>query len=348
MEQIQTGLVGFGLSGKVFHAPFLHTNPGFQLRKVVERKSQNSKSIYPYVEVVKGIDEVLKDPDIELMVLGVPNTLHISMTKQCLEAGKHVVLEKPFTPTSNEALELIKVAEQNKKHLFVFHNRRWDGNFKTIKQIIEQGTLGNIVEYEAHFDRFSPVMKHNAWRDIPLPGAGILYDLGSHLIDQALALFGIPEYLFADLQNQRRGSEVDDYFELQLFYDNLKVILKAGMFVKELGPSYVIHGTQGSYVKYGLDPQEAMLKNGILPEGNEWGKEDSDQYGIINSLLLTPNRQTIETLPGNYHGFYDNVYEVIRNGADMVVTPSHAQQVIKIIELAFQSHETKRIITIVE
>jgi predicted dehydrogenase len=241
-KAIQTGIIGFGLSGRVFHAPFLHIHHGFDIKKIVERNKEESRSIYPYVQVVDDYNELLKDPEIELIVVCTPNTLHFAMVQESLKAGKHVVVEKPFTPTSNEADELIKLAESMNRKIFVYQNRRWDGDFITISKVLKSGVLGNIEEYEAHFDRYKPEIIHFAWRDFPKPGAGILYDLGSHLIDQALCLFGKPASILADIQSQRERSEVDDYFRLQLKYKSLNVFLTAGMLVEDPGPRYVIHG----------------------------------------------------------------------------------------------------------
>lgn len=349
MNRISTGLVGFGLSGKIFHAPFLHVNKSFELKMVVERHHEESKKIYPYVEVVKSITDLLQDKEIEMVVLGVPNICHYQYTKECLEAGKHVVVEKPFAPSAREADELIDIARSVGRKIFVYHNRRWDGIFLTVKQVIESGRVGDVLEYEAHFDRFTPDVDPGNWRDRPLPGSGILYDLGPHLIDQALVLFGMPGYIFADIRNQRRNSDVDDYFELNLFYEKMKVILKAGMFVKEKGPSFIVHGTQGSFVTYGLDPQEELLKRGAMPEGDNWGKYDPESYGILHSVVTGVSyRDPVETIPGNYHGFYDNIFDVLRNDAEMTVTPQQARDVIRIIEYAFQSSETKRIISYID
>jgi len=283
--------------------------------------------------------------EIELVVIGTPNTTHFSIAKACLEANKHVVIEKPFTTNLNDAAELISISKNNDSKIFVYHNRRYDGDFLSIQKLIQQRLLGNIVEYEAHFDRFAPHLKENAWRDEPDPGSGILFDLGSHLIDQALVLFGDPESVFADVQSQRKGSRVDDYFDLTLFYPKLRVKLKAGMMVKEIGPRYQIHGDKGSFVKFGIDPQEALLKDGIMPEGENWGMEDASFHGILN--VDNGERDYIEkfeTLNGNYHLFYNNVYEVLRECKEMEITAVEAYKVIKIIEKAFESNLKKRII----
>ncbi len=339
---INTAIVGFGLSGKVFHAPFLHVHEGFSIKKIVERHKQESKAIYPYVEIVKDFKDILNDPDNELVVICTPNTVHYQMVKETLIAGKHVVIEKPFTPTTNEADELIELAKSINLKIFVYHNRRWDGDFLTIQKLIKSGALGNIKEYEVHFDRYKPNLVKNAWRDEPLAGGGILFDLGSHLIDQALVLFGKPHSIQADIQSQRKGCKVDDYFELQLLYDKLKVILKAGMLVKDPGPRFILHGLLGSFIKYGIDPQEEELRQGRFPTGENWGIEDPDIWGMVTIDYQDMDiHGNIETEAGCYQEFYNNVYDVLVNGAEMVVKPHEAKNVIKMIELAFKSSKNK-------
>jgi predicted dehydrogenase len=348
MEKIiNTAIIGFGLSGRVFHAPFIHTHPGFRLKTVVERNGDTASQIYPGIKIVKDYKELVKDNSIELVVIATPNIFHFEQAKRLLEAGKDVVIEKPFTPTSAEADELIAIAERTGKKIFVYQNRRWDGDFKTIQKVVYQGYLGEVLEYEAHFDRFAPGARRSAWRDEPLPAGGVLYDLGSHLIDQALVLFGLPQTVFADIRMQREESLVDDYFEINLNYKRLKVTLKASVFVREPGPRYIIHGTKGSFVKYGIDPQEEMLKEGLMPDAKDWGKEDPDYWGILNTEM---HRQqfygNIETEPGNYMGFYDNVYDVIARGAEKFVLSEEARNVIRIIELAFESSRKGAIINL--
>jgi scyllo-inositol 2-dehydrogenase (NADP+) len=345
---INTAIIGFGLSGRVFHAPFIHTHPGFNLMKVVERNGRLSNELYPDLAVVKDYKDLLGDASLDLVVIAAPNIFHYEQAKNLLEAGKHVVIEKPFTPTSAEADELIRIAEKTGKKIFVFQNRRWDGDFKTVQQVVYNGYLGEVLEFEAHFDRFAPGARRSAWRDEPLPAGGVLYDLGSHLIDQALVLFGMPQSVFADIRWQRAESKVDDYFQVHLYYNRLKVILKASVYVKEQGPRYIIHGTKGSFMKYGIDPQEEMLKEGLMPDSRDWGKEDPDYWGLLNAEMHGQQFYgTIETEPGNYMGFYDNVFEVITKGAEQVVRPEEARNVIRIIELAFESHKKGAIVKLV-
>lgn len=329
-DPIHIGIVGFGLSGRVFHAPFVHSHPGFELRSVVERHHRNSAGIYPEVEVLRDIDDLLKDKSLELLVITTPNTLHYPMAKACLEAGKHVVIEKPFVPHSAEADALISLAGRTGKKIFVYQNRRWDGDFLTIRKLMREGRLGDIEYFEARFDRFSPELKPGAWRDENIPGGGILYDLGSHLIDQALCLFGMPESLKAELKAERPGSSVDDFFRIVMHYPELEVVLTAGMMVTEASPRYTVKGSSGKYTKYGIDPQEAALKKGEMPVGKDWGTEDRLFYGKIGP-------EPVPTEKGNYMAFYDNVYGVIRQNKAQAIAPVEARNVIFIIEKAIES-----------
>lgn len=342
---IKTGIIGFGLSGKVFHAPFLHTHPGFSIHSIVERHLDESAKNYPYARIDRDYSIMLQDEEIELVVICVPNMLHYQVARDCLLAGKHIVIEKPFTPTAEEADDLIELAESENLRIFVYHNRRWDGDFRTIQSIISQKTLGEIVEYEAHFDRYRPIINKISWRDENIPGGGILYDLGSHLIDQAMQLFGKPEGIFADIRKQRTGSKVDDYFDLHLYYSGFKAILKAGMMVSKNGPHFIINGKQGSFIKYGMDPQETALKNGRFPIESGWGEDDPENYGF---LTIFENGQPTEkrpgTIPGDYQKFYHNVYDVLVKKHQQAVKPQDARNVIRLIERAFRSNELKKVI----
>jgi len=333
VKQLNTAIIGFSLSGRVFHAPFIHTHPGFNLTKIVERNGDTSHDIYPYIKVVKDYKALLADDELDLIVIGTPNIWHYPMVKDCLLAGKHVVIEKPFTPTTHEATELIEIANKTDKKIFVYHNRRWDGDFMTVKKLLADEILGDIKEYEVHFDRYAPDLKEN-WRDKELPGSGILYDLGAHLIDQALHLFGSPNKVESRIETQRHNSPVDDFFRLELEYPNdLKVILTAGMLVEKSGPRFTIKGSKGSFIKYGIDPQEAALKKGLMPNIKNWGTDKKENWGHI--ISNNANKE-IETIAGNYMGFYDNVYEAIVNNNDMLVKPEEAKEVIRIIEMAFE------------
>lgn len=340
---INVGLVGFGMSGQLFHAPFIDADKRFILKTVVERHQNLAFETYSYVNTVRSLDELLEDKSIQLVVITTPNIYHYDQVKECLLADRDVVVEKPFTPTSKEAQDLIDIAKEKGRKIFIYQNRRWDGDFLTIKKILKDDLLGELHDYEAHFDRYTPVLSTKKWREKIDPAGGNLYDLGTHLIDQAVALFGLPKTILADIRTQRENSLVDDAFDVVLDYGKLKVTLKAGMLVKELGPRYSIHGSLGSFVKHGIDPQEADLKNGRSPLLDNWGADTEDKYGVLNIVQKEFNQRIkVETHKGCYQNFYSNVFEVMGNNAELSIKPEEARDVIKIIELAFESHKTKK------
>lgn len=344
---INVGLLGFGMSGSVFHAPFITNVPGLHLSKIRETRPENiavANARYPDAEIVQDAKAIFEDAAIDLVVLATPNVSHLPLAKAALEAGKHVVVEKPFTVTSADADELIALAKSKDRLLTVFHNRRWDSDFKTIRKIITGNLLGNVVEYEAHFDRFRNFLKPNTWKEEDAPGSGILYDLGSHLIDQALCLFGTPTEVSADLRTQRQHSQITDNFHLMLHYPDLRVVLRAGMLVREQGPRYKLYGDKGSFLKYGLDVQEAALKEGIAPKGaTDWGKEPEELWGKLNTEISGQHiTGKVESEIGDYTAFYENVYDAITGNGELEVKPKQARNVIRLIELAMQSHTEKR------
>lgn len=340
-------MTSYGMSGEVFHAPLLSSHAGFHLKKVLERSKQKSRQRYPSVEIVQQFDAILSDQSIELVIINTPNSLHFEMGREALLAGKHVVMEKPFTVTTQEAQTLIHLAKEQGRVLSVFQNRRWDGDFMTVQKVIAEGLLGQLVEYEAHYDRFRNYIEVNTWKEETGPGSGILYNLGSHMIDQALVLFGFPQSITADIRTQRPGGKIEDAYELILEYGAFKVTLKSSYLVREPGPRYVLHGTNGSFVKYGLDPQEEALKAGRMPREAGWGVDQVGQWGILNTEVNGLHvKGTVETLPGNYTHFYDNIYQVICEGAELLVKPKTAVQCIRLIETAMQSSREKRTIAL--
>ena len=345
---IRTALVSFGISSKTFHAPFLSILPGYDLVSVVERHGASSKEMYPSVKVVSSIEKLLHDDSIELVVITSPNETHFPYAKMAMEAGKHVVVEKPFTNTSEEARQLITLAEVTGKVCAVYQNRRYVADYLTMKEILQKKLLGELHEFEAHYDRYRPDPRtYGLWREKPIPGSGVLYDLGSHLIDQALQLFGHPQFILADIRKQKAYSLVDDYFELKLDYGFLKVLLKSGMLVREMGPRYLMHGTKGSYIKYGEDPQEERLKAGELPTSPDWGKEPAAQFGLIHTEVEgTIIRENYPAVQGGYGQFYKNLYQTIRAGAPLMETPIHGHNVIRMIELAFESSHQRHSVAV--
>ncbi|HLO81463.1 MAG TPA: Gfo/Idh/MocA family oxidoreductase [Chitinophagaceae bacterium] len=341
MQPIRAALVSFGISSRTFHAPFLTTMPEYQLVSVVERSGETSKEKYPFVKVVRTIEDVLKDDAIELVVITSPNETHFPYAKMAMEAGKNVVLEKPFTNTSDEALELVRISKATGKVCAVYHNRRYVADYLTMKQILEKKLLGDLHEFEAHYDRYRPDPRtYGLWREKPIPGSGVFYDLGSHLLDQSLQLFGHPQYIIADIRKQKPYSVVDDYFDVRLDYGFLKVLVKSGMLVREMGPRYMMHGTKGSFIKYGEDTQEELLKAGQLPVGAEWGKEPESQFGLIHTDIDGKViREVYPSVQGGFGGFYKNLAKTIREGAPLKEKPEHGYNVIRLIELAFESNE---------
>lgn len=340
---VTVGLASYGMSGKVFHAPFLAVNSRFQLLKIVERHRNESAQTYPEATIVRDFQELIDDTAIELIIVNTPNALHFEMAEKALVAGKHVVIEKPVTATKEEADLLIKLAKEKNKVLTVFQNRRWDSDFLTIQRIVRENMLGRLVEYEAHYDRYVDFVRQDTWKEAPGPGAGILYNLGSHMIDQALMLFGLPEAVTANIGSQREESSIDDFYDIKLHYKQFNAILKSSYLVREPGPRYILHGTKGSFVKYGIDPQEEALKAGRKPNEEGWGVEASKDWGKLNTEINgLPVIGKITSVAGSYAAFYDNLYEAIRNKVAPEVKPEEAAMVVQVIEAAYESSRQGR------
>ena len=343
MAEIQVGLIGYGMAARVFHAPVIRSVAGLRLKKVVERHGDESRDLYPPVEVVRDAAALLQDEEIELVVIATPNSSHFELARQSLLARKHVVVEKPFTVTSAQAQDLIELAREQERIISVNQNRRWDGDFQTVRKILEGKLLGRLIEFESHYDRFRNSPRPGAWREQEGEGSGILYDLGSHLIDQAQVLFGLPEKITADLRIQREFAKATDNFELILHYDGLKVALRAGMLVRGRSPRFILHGSRGSFLKYGIDPQEEALKQGRLPSEPGWGQEPKERWGrLITEASGLNLRGRVETIAGCYQAFYRNIADAIGGRAELAVKPEEARNTIRIIELAIESGEQGR------
>lgn len=347
MKKINTALCSFGMSGWVFHAPFISINPGFNLYGVWERSKDLAKEKYPQVRTFRDLDSMLADDEIELVVVNTPNYTHYDYVCKALKAGKHVIVEKPFTVTVEEGEALKKLAEDNNLKLSVYHNRRYDSDYKTIKKVLHHKLLGDIIEVEMHFDRFKEDLSPKVHKEIPGPGAGALYDLGSHLIDQALQLFGYPEAVFGDIRIVRPISKVDDYFDVLLYYPKLRVRLKSSYQVREPLPGYIIHGSKGSFIKSKTDVQETMLQAGISPATEGWGIEPATEKGLLHTEINGEViREYIQSLHGNYGEYYTAMYEAIRNNEPLPVTATEGIQVVKIIIAAIKSSEEKRVVAL--
>lgn len=327
---INTALIGYGLAGRVFHAPLIQHSPDLNLHTIVSSQTETVNATYPGTNVVGEFDAILRDNTIDAVVLGTPNALHFPQAKAALLAGKHVVVDKPFTTNVADADELIVLAKAQNRVLSVFQNRRWDGDFLTVKQLIEMGALGKVYQFESHFDRFRPNVRPR-WREQDGAGSGMLFDLGAHLIDQALQLFGWPDWVSADVFGQRPNAVTDDYFHLTLGYDDMRVLLQSTSFARKPTCRFVVHGERGSFIKHGLDPQEDQLKGGMLPDNAAYGMEESSQFGA----LVTEEAQHVATVRGWYPDFYAGFAAAVRGEEDeRFVSAESARDVIALIELA--------------
>ena len=348
---IRTGVIGYGLSGRVFHAPFIDIVKGFKL-SMISTSSPEKISLaqvrYPNTTIVPSAEGIVNDPNIDLVIITSPNTVHFHWAKEALLANKHVVVEKPFTVTYAEAQELVELAKKQNKILTVYHNRRFTSDTKTVRKLLESGVLGDVVDYETHFDRFRDEPRPGgAWREEPLPGSGIFYDLGSHLIDQSLHFFGMPQAVTAHIKAMRPWAQADDSFDVKLHYPTHTSTVKSMMYAKIPGPTFQIHGTKGSFVKYGLDVQEANLDKGAIPNTPDWGTEPESIWGVLqteyNGIEM---RSIIESEKGDYRDYFINLRDAIWGKCDIAVTAEEGANVMKIIELAIQSNKEKRTVEV--
>ncbi len=332
MKPIQVGLVGFGLSGRYLQAPFFEALPQFDLKKIVTSRPIPA-DLFKTAKAAYSIDSLTEDPAIELIAICTPNATHYELTKKCLEAGKHVLVEKPATATKAEAAELYQLAESKSLVLCVYQNRRFDSDFLTCLQLVRGGFLGDIHTYEAHFHRYKPELNPKPWKEEESPANGILYDLGAHLIDQAIFLFGKPTSYSGEVYTQRETSTIDDAFFVQLTYDKLRVRLKSSLLVREAGPRYEIHGTTGSYHKFGMDVQEDHLKAGMMPLDEHFGAEPTRNNGKMTTVLNGVSMDaTIETHEGNWKLLYYNLADAIRNGKDLFIKKEEILTLMEILE----------------
>ena len=342
---IDVGLVGFGFAGRTFHAPVIAAVEGLRLAAILQRHGSEAQQAYPDARLVRSLDELLTIDSIRLVVIATPNTTHFDLARQCLLAGRDVVIDKPFATTYAEAEELVKLANDKKRLLSVYQNRRWDGDFVTLQRLLAEGKLGRVVLFESHFDRFRPQLKDNAWRERPEPGSGILFDLGPHLIDQALVLFGEPESIGADVRIERDGGAVDDAFDVVLYYPRMRALLRSSMLVCTPTPRFAIQGTRGGYLKYDLDPQEDALKRGQRPAGDLWGSEAPERWGTLQ--VAQGDSFVSEKLPtaaGDYRQYYQNVRDAILGDAPLAVTAKQALRVMHALELARESNRQRSVV----
>ncbi|WP_440903824.1 oxidoreductase [Catenovulum sp. SX2] len=339
---INTGLIGFGFSAQTFHLPFLTQDNGFAVTAVSSSKPEQVKEKLPQAQVYASAKALITDSNVELIVITAPNDVHFELAKLALEHNKHVVIEKPFVTNSAQGQSLIELAEKQQKVLTVYHNRRWDGDFLTVKKLIEQQTLGDIKYFESHFDRFRPVVR-DRWREQASEGGGILFDLGPHLIDQCLSLFGWPDKITAICEKTRAKSNNIDYFSITLHYAGMLANLQASLHCAGPNLRYKVQGDKANYEKFGLDPQEDRLKAGATPSCAQWAAETEKSYGI---LYKDDSSAQFPTELGGYQAFFQQLNLAISENAQPPVDAADALKSIKIIELAMQSSLEQKTIKI--
>jgi len=337
---LNVALVGYGLVGRVFHAPLICHTPGLHLHTVVSSDPTKVLADDPGMRVVADAGTAFTDSDIDLVVIAAPNTVHAALANAALAAGKHVVVDKPFTITSQEAREVIANAARARRLVSVFQNRRWDSDFLSVQKLIADGVLGEISEFHSHFDRHRPVVA-DRWRERDQPGSGLWYDLGPHLLDQALQLFGMPLAVTADIALQRERAQVADYFHVQLRYPTLRVVLHAGSLVPANGLRFAVHGTRGSYLKHGLDVQESALRDGGIPGEANWGVDArSGELHVASDDGVQVSR--MPGIPGDYRQYYVALRDAIVRGSPAPVTPVQALEVMAMLEWGMQSSLERR------
>ncbi|MET3112782.1 scyllo-inositol 2-dehydrogenase (NADP+) [Pedobacter sp. CG_S7] len=332
---IKTGLLAYGMSGKVFHAPFLDAHPGFKLDAILERNQKKAAIDYPNLKSFDTIDDLLNDESLELIVINTPNFTHYDYAKSALQKGKHILVEKPFTATAAQAKELFELAKQLDKKIFVYHNRRWDSDFNAVIDIIESGVLGKLNEVHIRYDRYRPAIGPKRFKEEPMPASGLMYDLGSHLIDQAISLFGKPLSHYKVLGKNRKETQVDDYFCIHLNYaDSVNVFLHANMLVAAMEPGFVLHGEKGSFIKARADTQEGQLLKNMKPTDSQYGIEEIGSEGVLTLIDEEGNKNTtlITSGKGRYMELFESIYQSLTHGEDFPVKEEQVLWQLEILE----------------
>ena len=340
---IDVGLIGFGLAGRAFHAQVIRATPGLRLAAILQRHGNEAAEKYPDVRVVRSVAELLDIRDIRLIVIATPNETHAPIARQCLEAGRDVVVDKPFATTLEEAAELVELARNCGGLISVYQNRRYDGDFQALRQLVADGTLGRIVRFETNYDRFRPDLKPGAWRERTGPGSGILFDIAPHLIDHALVLFGLPEAVTADVRLERTVAVVDDAFDIMLHYPaGMRAVLRSTMLAVAPRPRFVMHGTRGSFFKQTFDPQEINLRHGNIPESGPWGGEPQEDWAVLTTIVNDAvMKRRVPSSASDYRDYYANVRDAILGRATLAVSPEYALDVMRVLEIAQESSRTR-------
>ena len=340
---IEAGLIGFGLGGKAFHAPVIAAVEGLRLAAVLQRRENTAADIYPGVEIVRRVEELLAIPSIKLVAISTPNDSHYAYAKACLQAGRDVVVDKPFTTTLTEAKELAELARKRGRLLTVYQERRLDGDFATVKRLIADGELGRLVHFEETFDRCRAVVR-DSWKEKAGPGCGVFWDLAPHLIDHALVLFGEPEALLADIRSERDSGKNADAFDVTFYYgDGFRALLSSTTLAPVARPHFRVRGTKGSFIKQGLDPQEALLRSGVPMGSPSWGLEKPEEWGTLTPTDGGAARK-IESARGDYRKFYENVRDVMLGKAKPLVTLEEALRLMYALERSEESSAQRKVL----
>lgn len=359
---IRTAVLGYGLAGRIFHCPFISAVPGLELTSIVQRRGDEAAQAYPTAQILRSPQEAFDDASLELIVVATPNETHFDLAAQALQAGKHVVVDKPLTSSAKSARALAALARHHGRLLAPFHNRRWDGDFLTLRKLLADNTLGRPVEIVSRFDRYRPLQRANTWKEVGGPTTGLLFDLGPHVVDQALALFGAPAFITATVRHDRDRTDIDDAFDIVLDYElpspdggpprALRYSCHATLLAAEPSPRFLVHGTHGSYRKFGVDPQEPLMvatgrRPPSLASSDPWLPEPESDWGTLTLCpdLSQPNQLTrtpVPTIPGDYRGFYANVRDAIRGDAELDVTAEDGYRNLRLLDLARQSSAERR------
>ncbi len=363
MKCIRVGLIGFGFAGRIFQSNVIEAVEGLELAAIVQRSGSEAATAFPHARIVPSVDALLEDASIQLVVVATPNASHLPIARQCLLADRDVVIDKPFALSSGEAAELIQLARGRRRLLSVYQNRRWDGDFLTVRKLLDGDRLGRLINFESHYDRYRLAPRLHAWREDGSPGGGVLFDLGAHLVDQALVLFGVPQTVWASVRVEREGARSDDAFDLYLHYppsltesssstqsgpvpSGLGVWLRATCLARAPGARFTLNGTLGTFRKFGIDPQEAHLLAGDMFSSKPWGVESPEHWGTLTTDEGgEPVSTRIPTEPGDYRGYYINVRDALHGNAALEVTPLQAWSTMRTLEMALESSRTGCTIT---
>jgi scyllo-inositol 2-dehydrogenase (NADP+) len=344
---IRTGICSYGMSGKLFHAPFIQNHPGFELAGIVERHLHESGERYPESKLYRSVEDLCANASLQLIIVNTPTHLHFEHVKKALQAYKHVVVEKPFAVTVKEAEELAALAKKQNVQLSIYQNRRYDGDFRAVKNVIDEKLLGDLREVEIRYDRYRPAYSGKQHKEGDLPGAGIIYDLSPHLVDQALQLFGWPKALFADVWKMRDDVVPPDYFEILFYYKKMRVRLKATCICRESTGGYQLHGMKGSFLQHRSDLQEQKLLEGVVPSLESWCPAPAHPDGLlhteINGIMV---KEDLTSTPGNYMGYYDDLHKSLTGKAPNPVPAEDGIKTVRIIEAALQSAKEGRVINL--